>query len=214
MWSALHRRRLSSSQIILFGFALVILGGTLILMLPVSSRSGEASPFLDCLFTSTSAVCVTGLIVYDTATHWSVFGQAVILLLIQIGGMGVVTVAVAITMASGKRISLMQRSTMQDAISAPQVGGIVRFTGFILKGIAERAGQLKLSGAVKHRRLNLQQLAADRCPRKPVDNAYLAFVSERFVLILSCPEQLLQILRLDGDTLHAVDYLLCRLAAH
>ena len=135
MWSALHRRRLSSSQIILFGFALVILGGTLILMLPVSSRSGEASPFLDCLFTSTSAVCVTGLIVHDTATYWSAFGQAVILLLIQIGGMGVVTVAAAITMASGKKISLMQRSTMQDAISAPQVGGIVRFTGFILRGI-------------------------------------------------------------------------------
>ncbi|MDO5544678.1 MAG: potassium transporter TrkG [Eubacteriales bacterium] len=104
-------------------------------MLPVSAAAGEGTPFLDCLFTSTSAVCVTGLIVYDTATHWSVFGQVVILLLIQIGGMGVVTVAVAITMASGKRISLMQRSTMQDAISAPQVGGIVRFTGFILKGI-------------------------------------------------------------------------------
>ena len=135
MWAALHRRRLSSSQIILFGFALVILAGTLVLMLPVSSRSGEASPFLDCLFTSTSAVCVTGLIVHDTATYWSAFGQVVILLLIQIGGMGVVTVAAAITMASGKKISLMQRSTMQDAISAPQVGGIVRFTGFILRGI-------------------------------------------------------------------------------
>ena len=71
----------------------------------------------------------------DTATYWSGFGQSVILLLIQIGGMGVITVAVAITMASGKKISLMQRSTMQDAISAHQVGGIVRFTGFILKGI-------------------------------------------------------------------------------
>ena len=80
-------------------------------------------------------MCVTGLVVYDTATHWSAFGQAVILLLIQIGGMGVVTVAIAITMASGKKISLMQRSTMQDAISAHQVGGIVRFTGFILRGI-------------------------------------------------------------------------------
>ncbi|MGM9660544.1 MAG: TrkH family potassium uptake protein [Faecousia sp.] len=135
MWAALHKRRLTSSQIILFGFASVILVGTLALMLPISSRSGTVTPLLDCLFTSTSAVCVTGLIVYDTATHWSAFGQAVILLLIQIGGMGVVTVAVAITMASGRRISLMQRSTMQDAISAPQVGGIVRFTGFILKGI-------------------------------------------------------------------------------
>ena len=135
MWAALHKQKLSSSQIILFGFLMVILAGALLLMLPVSAAEGEGTPFLDCLFTSTSAVCVTGLVVYDTATHWSVFGQVVILLLIQIGGMGVVTVAVSITMASGKRISLMQRSTMQDAISAPQVGGIVRFTGFILKGI-------------------------------------------------------------------------------
>ena len=134
MWAALHKRKLSSSQIILFGFLLVILTGALLMMLPVSAADGKSTPFLDCLFTSTSAVCVTGLVVYDTATHWSVFGQAVILLLIQIGGMGVITVAVAIAMASGKRITLMQRSTMQDAISAPQVGGIVRFTGFILKG--------------------------------------------------------------------------------
>ena len=135
MWAALQKQKLSSSQIILFGFLAVILAGALLLTLPVSAAAGEATPFLDCLFTSTSAVCVTGLVVYDTATHWSAFGQAVILLLIQIGGMGVVTVAIAITMASGKKISLMQRSTMQDAISAHQVGGIVRFTGFILRGI-------------------------------------------------------------------------------
>ena len=135
MWAAFSSRKLSSSQIILFGFLAVILVGALLLMLPVSAAAGVSTPFLDCLFTSTSAVCVTGLIVHDTATHWSAFGQAVILLLIQIGGMGVVTVAVALAMASGKRITLMQRSTMQDAISAPQVGGIVRFTGFILKGI-------------------------------------------------------------------------------
>jgi len=135
MWAVLHKRKLSSSQIILFGFAGVILIGTLLLMLPFATNSGESTSFLDALFTSTSAVCVTGLIVQDTAAYWSGFGQSVILLLIQIGGMGVITVAAAITMASGKKISLMQRSTMQDAISAPQVGGIVRFTGFILKGI-------------------------------------------------------------------------------
>ena len=128
-------RKLSSSQMIILGFAAVILLGALLLMLPVSSKSGEITPFLDCLLTSTSAVCVTGLVVYDTAAHWTVFGQAIIIVLIQIGGMGVITVAAAITMAAGKKISLMQRSTMQDAISAPQVGGIVRFTGFILKGI-------------------------------------------------------------------------------
>ena len=135
MWSVFYKRQLSSSQIILFGFAGVILIGTLLLMLPFATNSGQSASFWDTLFTSTSAVCVTGLIVQDTAVYWSGFGQAVILLLIQIGGMGVVTVAAAITMASGKKISLMQRSTMQDAISAHQVGGIVRFTGFILKGI-------------------------------------------------------------------------------
>lgn len=117
-------RKLSSSQMIILGFAAVILLGALLLMLPVSSKSGEITPFLDCLLTSTSAVCVTGLVVYDTAAHWTVFGQAIIIVLIQIGGMGVITVAAAITMAAGKKISLMQRSTMQDAISAPQVGGI------------------------------------------------------------------------------------------
>lgn len=134
MGTPIHKR-LSSPQIILFGFAGVILVGSLLLMLPFASASGQSAPFADCLFTSTSAVCVTGLVVHDTATYWSGFGQAVILVLIQIGGMGVITVASAIVMASGKKISLMQRATMQDAISAPQIGGIVRFTGFILKGI-------------------------------------------------------------------------------
>lgn len=138
------KNRLSSSQIIILGFAAAILLGALLLMLPVSGKSGTVTPFLDCLFTSTSAVCVTGLVVQDTAVHWTVFGQTVILLLIQIGGMGVITAAAAITMVSGKKISLMQRSTMQDAISAPQVGGIVRFTGFILKGIVI----IELLGAV------------------------------------------------------------------
>ena len=148
MWAVLHKRKISSSQIILFGFAGVILLGTFLLMLPFAAKSGGWTSFWDALFTSTSAVCVTGLIVQDTATYWSGFGQGVILLLIQIGGMGVVTVAAAITMASGKKISLMQRSTMRDAVSAHQVGGIVRFTGFILKGIFlfELLGALALMG--------------------------------------------------------------------
>ena len=102
-------------------------------MLPVSTRSGQTASFFDALFTATSATCVTGLVVHDTATYWSSFGQAVILLLIQIGGMGVVTLAVAIAVISGRKIGLMQRSTMQEAIAAPSVGGIVKLTGFILK---------------------------------------------------------------------------------
>ena len=88
---------------------------------------------MDALFTATSAVCVTGLVVNDTATYWSLFGQGVILLLIQIGGMGIITIAIAIAVVSGRKIGLMQRSTMQEAISAPTVGGIVRRTQFIIR---------------------------------------------------------------------------------
>ena len=126
------QNRLSSSQLIILGFAAVILLGSLLLLLPISTRSGQSPGFADALFTATSAVCVTGLVVQDTATFWSPFGQAVILVLIQIGGMGVVTVASTIFLISGKRIGLKQRSTMQEAISAPKVGGIVRITGFII----------------------------------------------------------------------------------
>ncbi len=127
------KKHLSSSQIIIFGFLGVILIGSILLMLPFSSTTRQWTGFLEALFTATSAVCVTGLIVFDTATHWSVFGQVIILLLIQIGGMGVVTVAVAIATISGRKIGLMQRSAMQEAISAPKIGGIVKLTGFILK---------------------------------------------------------------------------------
>ena len=126
-------KKLNSFQIIILGFAAVILAGAFLLSLPVSSRTGAFTPLLDCLFTSTSAVCVTGLIVHDTATHWSQFGQVVLLLLIQVGGIGVVTVTASFAMISGRKISLMQRSTMQEAMAAPKVGGIVRLMLFILR---------------------------------------------------------------------------------
>ena len=129
-----RKRRLSSFQIIILGFAGVILIGALLLMLPISTTGGNVTPFNETLFTATSAVCVTGLVVQDTGSYWSTFGQAVILALIQIGGLGVVTVAASFALLSGRKISLMQRSTMQDAISAPKVGGIVRLTRFILRG--------------------------------------------------------------------------------
>lgn len=139
-----RKRHFSSSQIIIFGFIVTILAGCLLLMLPFATRDGRGAHFLDALFTSTSAVCVTGLVVQDTASYWSVFGQLIIMILIQVGGMGVVTVAVIVAIISGKKIGLMQRSTMQEAISAPQVGGIVRLTGFILKTtmILEISGSL------------------------------------------------------------------------
>lgn len=115
----LNRYRITTFQIITFSFLFLILAGTLLLMLPGSSRASGSAGFSDCLFTATSAVCVTGLVVRDTVTAWSPFGQAVILFLIQIGGMGVVTAAVSVAFVSGRKIGLMQRSVMQEAISAP-----------------------------------------------------------------------------------------------
>lgn len=130
---SINSRRLTTFQSIILGFAGVILSGAFLLMLPVSSASGEITPFSDALFTATSAVCVTGLVIKDTAVYWSLFGQGVILVLIQIGGLGVVTVAASFALVSGRKISLMQRSTMQEAIAAPKMGGIVRLTGFVLR---------------------------------------------------------------------------------
>ncbi|MCM1120640.1 MAG: Trk family potassium uptake protein [bacterium] len=132
-WFICKREKLTSFQIIILGFTSVILLGTIFLMLPLSSREGVATSFSDALFTSTSAVCVTGLVLYDTASYWSVFGQFVIMILIQIGGMGVITVAASFAIVCGKKISLMERSTMQEAIAAPKVGGIVRLTGFVVR---------------------------------------------------------------------------------
>lgn len=138
------RKRMTPFRKILLGFIGVIFLGALILMLPISSQSGAVTPFDQALFTSTSAVCVTGLVVQDTATYWSGFGQAIILTLIQIGGLGVITMMSTAMMLVGKRLSFSQRSTMQNAISAPNIGGIVRLTKFVLKGTA----LVELIGAV------------------------------------------------------------------
>ncbi|MBR6428312.1 MAG: Trk family potassium uptake protein [Clostridia bacterium] len=141
------KRRISPWIIIILGFSAVILAGTLLLILPFSSRTGKSVPFGDAAFTAVSAVCVTGLVVRDTASCWSGFGQGVILALIQIGGLGVVTAAVSVTMLSGKKLSLFTRSTMQNAMSAPKLGGIVRLTRFVLRGtlIVELAGAAALA---------------------------------------------------------------------
>lgn len=140
-------KQATPAQIIILGFLGIILAGALLLMLPISSRAGVVTPFSDALFTATSATCVTGLVVHDTATYWSPFGQLILLALIQVGGMGVVTVAVSVVMFSGRKIGLRQRWVMQESISAPQVGGIVRMTSFILKAmlLIEGTGALLLS---------------------------------------------------------------------
>lgn len=138
---------ISTSKTIILSFLTLILLGSLLLMLPIASRSGSVTDFRDTLFTAVSSVCVTGLVVRDTATHWSTFGQAIILGMIQIGGIGVITFALAIAILSGRKIGLMQRQTMQDAISAPQVGGILHLTIFILRTVIgiELAGAVLLS---------------------------------------------------------------------
>ena len=140
------RRHMNSAQIIILGFAALILCGALLLMLPIASQSRTVTPFHETLLTATSASCVTGLVVRSTGAHWSLFGQIVILTLIQIGGLGVVTVALCFVRLSGRKISLFQRSAMQDSISAPQVGGIVRMTSLILRGtlFTEGTGMLLL----------------------------------------------------------------------
>lgn len=126
-------------------FLAVILVGSALLSLPISS---VASPpkYIDALFTSVSAVCVTGLVTVDTATQWSLFGQIVLLVLIQIGGMGVVTIAMVFHMLFHQRIGLGQRNLMQESISAHELGGIIRFTRFVIVGIlvAETVGAIAM----------------------------------------------------------------------
>ncbi len=132
-----HKTRwqhVSAMKLILCGYIVIILLGTLILSLPTAARNGVPTPFSDSLFTATSATCVTGLIRFDTFSHWSTFGQVTILCLIQIGGIGFMTVALVVMMLTGKKIGLFERSLMQDSISAPELGGIVRMTRFIICG--------------------------------------------------------------------------------
>ncbi len=103
----------------------------MLLMLPISSRGGTITPFGTALFTATSATCVTGLVVKDTATHWSAFGQVVILALIQTGGLGIIMAAAGFALLSGRRISLRERSMMRDVFAIRHMGGIVQLATFV-----------------------------------------------------------------------------------
>ena len=134
-------------KLILGGYCLIILVGSILLALPVSTREGVWTPLTDCFFTATSATCVTGLIRFDTFTHWSLFGQLVILGMIQIGGIGFMTVAILALILMRRKIGLSERSLMQNSISAPQLGGIIHMTKFIALGTLafEALGALLLS---------------------------------------------------------------------
>lgn len=140
-------RHISPAQFIALGFLLIILAGTFLLQLPAASRDGQPVPFLNALFTATSATCVTGLVTYDTWSHWTLFGQFIILALIQVGGLGFVTIGILFSRLRGKKIGLRQRFLMRESIGLPQMGGVLRATGFLLRWTFtfEAAGAVLLS---------------------------------------------------------------------
>lgn len=144
-WNVWHS--VSPMKLILGGYCLIILIGTLFLSLPIATKGPGGTSVTDCFFTATSATCVTGLIRFDTATHWTIFGQLVILGLIQVGGVGFMTVAIVVMAFTKQKIGLNQRAIMQNSISAPQIGGIVRMSRFIVLGTfcAEAVGAVLLA---------------------------------------------------------------------
>lgn len=126
------RKGLNPAQVLVLGFAAVIFVGGLLLNLPISSVDGNSVGFVNAIFTATSAVCVTGLAVVDTGTHWTLFGKIIIMLLIQIGGLGFMTMTTTIAFVMGRKISLKSRLIMQEAYNQSTVAGIVRLTQYVL----------------------------------------------------------------------------------
>ncbi len=141
------RRGLTQTQYIAFGFFILIAIGTALLMLPFSSRAGKSISLLDALFTAVSASCVTGLVAADTWSQWSLFGQLVIICLIQIGGLGFVTIGVFVSIILRRKIGLRQRGLIQESTSALKIGGVVRLAKKIIIGTAmvEGTGAVLLS---------------------------------------------------------------------
>ena len=140
-------KRQSATRLLLAGYCLVILLGTLLLSLPAAVRDPSQGSMFTAFFTAVSSACVTGLILVDTWTHWTLFGQAVILGLIQVGGLGFMTVCITAVSITHHKIGMSSRIIMQNAISAPQMGGIVRMTRFVTAGTlaAEALGAVLLS---------------------------------------------------------------------
>ena len=128
----LGRVKIKPVQVLALGFLVVLLIGTCILMLPISTATGEKTSFIDALFTSTSAVCVTGLTTVDTASHWSYFGKTVIICLIQIGGLGFMSFATLFALILGKRVSLKERLILQEAVNTTYISGIIKLVKYIL----------------------------------------------------------------------------------
>ena len=124
----------STTQIILFSFLATILLGSLLLALPISSASGSAVPYLDALFTATTSTCVTGLVTLPTVTTWSLFGQIVILLLIQVGGLGIVTIMSGLMLLLNRKMGIGDRLLIQDAFNLNTMAGLTRFVRNVLIG--------------------------------------------------------------------------------
>lgn len=140
-------KNLSGMQLIAVGFFLLILTGTLLLALPISSRTGEWTSPMVALFTATSASCVTGLILVDTYTHWSFFGQLVLLLLIQVGGLGFISIGSAVAIILRRKISLKQRGWIRESFNVLDIGGVVRLIKLVMKGtfVIEGIGAILLA---------------------------------------------------------------------
>lgn len=128
------RESLSTTHIIMISFLCVILLGSLLLSLPVSAADGEPVPYIDALFTATTATCVTGLVTLTTATAWSLFGQTVILLLIQVGGLGIITVMAGVMLALHRRMGLTDRLLLQDSFNLNSLSGLSSFLGRVILG--------------------------------------------------------------------------------
>jgi len=128
------KKQFTTTQIIAYGFLVAILVGSVLLTLPIASRNGQSTPYVDALFTSTTSICVTGLATVTTIEHWNLFGQIIILLLIQFGGLGVITFTTTLLLALHKRITLKERILIQDAYNLSTLGGLVKLTIKIIKG--------------------------------------------------------------------------------
>ena len=126
--------KLTTTQMILLSFFVAILAGSFLLSLPISSADGRAVPYIDALFTATTATCVTGLVTVPTVSTWSVFGQVVILCLIQIGGLGIITIVSALMILFHKKMGIGERLLLQDAFNLNSLSGIVRFVKKVMLG--------------------------------------------------------------------------------
>ena len=130
----MKRFRLSTTQIILLSFLIAIFTGSILLSLPISSADGHSVPYIDALFTATTSTCVTGLVTIPTVSSWSVFGQIVILFLIQIGGLGVITIMTGLMLLLNKKLDLSDRLLIQDAFNLNTMAGLAKFVKNVLLG--------------------------------------------------------------------------------